>query len=71
MKVKRPERPIDPSEWQRQMNRRLRAEFIAGAEVEWRRVYGENSPTSALIRIVARYPGDPGTLARSRPTGCR
>ena len=40
MKVKRPERPIDPADWQRQINRRLRAEFIAGAEEEWRRRTG-------------------------------
>ena len=32
MKVKRPERPIDPTDWQRQVNLRLRAEFVAGAE---------------------------------------
>jgi hypothetical protein len=31
MKVKRPERPIDPADWQPRMNLRLRAEFIAGA----------------------------------------
>jgi hypothetical protein len=48
-----------------------RAEWIAGAEEEWRGVYGENPPTSVLIRIVARYPDDHGTLARSRPAGPR
>jgi hypothetical protein len=35
VKVKRPERPIDPADWQRHMNLRLRAEFIVGAEEEW------------------------------------
>jgi hypothetical protein len=40
MKVKRPERPIDPADWQRRMNLRLRAEYIAGAEEEWRKRTG-------------------------------
>jgi hypothetical protein len=35
MKVKRPERAVDPADWKRHMNRRLRAEFIAGAEEQW------------------------------------
>jgi hypothetical protein len=48
-----------------------RAEFIVGAEEAWHRAYGENPPTSVLIRTVARYPGRPGTLARSRPAGRR
>ena len=40
MNVKRPERPIDPADRQRQMNLRLRAEGIAGAEEEWRKRTG-------------------------------
>jgi len=71
MKVQCPERPIDPAEWQRRINLRLPAECMAGAEEEWRRVYGENLPTSFLIGIIARYPGDPVTLARSRAAGRR
>jgi hypothetical protein len=69
MKVKCPERPIDAADWQRRINLRLRAECMEGAEEEWRRVYGENRPT--LFLIIARYPGDPGTLARSRAAGRR
>jgi hypothetical protein len=68
MKVKCPECPIDPADWRRRINLRLRAECMAGAEEEWRRVYGENRPISFLIRIFARYPG---TLARSRVAGRR
>jgi hypothetical protein len=40
MKVKRPECPIDPTDWQRRVNLRLRAEFMAGAEEEWRKRTG-------------------------------
>ena len=47
MKVKRPERPIDPAEWGRRMNLRLRAEFIAGAEEEGRKRTGRPMTRSA------------------------
>jgi hypothetical protein len=40
VKVKRLERPIEPAEWQRRMNLRLRAEYMAGAEDEWRKRTG-------------------------------
>ena len=36
MKVKRPTWPVDELDWQHRLNLRLRAEFIAGAEEEWR-----------------------------------
>ena len=58
MKVKRPERPIDPADWQRQMNLRLRAEFIAGAEEESRRRLGRGLTAAELARVLRRYPGD-------------
>jgi hypothetical protein len=58
MKVKRPERPIDPADWQRHMNRRLRAEFIAGAEEEWRKRTGRPMTAEELGRELRRYPGD-------------
>ena len=53
MKVKRPDRPIDPAEWQRQMNRRLRAEFIAGAEEVWRKRTGRQMTADELERVLA------------------
>ena len=58
MKVKRPERPIDPADWQRRMNRRLRAEFIADTEEEWRRRTGRSMTSEELERVLLRYPGD-------------
>jgi hypothetical protein len=58
MKVKRPERPIDPADWQRKMNLRLRTEFIAGAEEEWRKRAGRPMTAEELERVLRRYPGD-------------
>jgi hypothetical protein len=58
VKVKRPERPIDPADWQRKMNLRLRAEFIAGAEEEWQRRHGRPMTKEELERVLRRYPGD-------------
>jgi hypothetical protein len=58
MKVKRPERPIDPADWQRRMNVRLRAEFIAGAEEEWRKRNGRPMTAEELERVLRRYPAD-------------
>jgi hypothetical protein len=58
VKVKRPERPIDAADWQRRMNLRLRAEFIAGAEEEWRRRQGRPLMGEELERVLRRYPGD-------------
>jgi hypothetical protein len=58
VKVKRPERPIDPADWQRRMNLRLRAEFIAGAEEEWRKRTGRPMTAEELERELRRYPGD-------------
>jgi len=58
VKVKRPERPIDPADWRQHMNRRLRAEFIAGAEEEWRKRTGRPRTRKELERVLRRYPGD-------------
>jgi hypothetical protein len=58
VKVKRPERPIDAADWQRRMNLRLRAEFIAGAEEEWRKRTGRPMTAEELERVLRRYPGD-------------
>jgi hypothetical protein len=40
------------------MNRRLRAEFIAGAEEEWRKRTGRPMTAEELERELRRYPGD-------------
>ncbi len=58
MKVKRPERPLDAADWQRQMNQRLRAELIAGAAEEWRKRTGPSMTAVELERVLKRYPGD-------------
>ena len=58
MKVKRPERPIDAADWQRQMNHRLRSEFIAGAEEDSRKRLGRGLTAEELERVLRRYPGD-------------
>ena len=56
--MKRPERPIDPADWQRKMNLRLRAEFMTGAEEEWHRRNGRPMTAEELERVLRRYPGD-------------
>ena len=58
MKVKRPERPIDPADWQRRINLRLRAEFIARAEGEWRKRTGRPMTAEEFERVLRRYSGD-------------
>jgi hypothetical protein len=58
MKVKRPERPIDTAEWRRHMNLRLRAEYIAGAEEEWRKRTGRPMTAEEPERVLRRFPGD-------------
>jgi hypothetical protein len=40
------------------MNVRLRAEFIAGAEEEWRKRTGRPMTAEELERVVRRYSGD-------------
>jgi hypothetical protein len=58
VKVKRPERPVDAADWRRHMSQRLRAEFIAGAEEEWRKRTGRPMTAAELERELRRYPGD-------------
>lgn len=53
-----PERPIDPAEWLQKMNLRLRAEWMAGAEEEWRKRTGRPMTAEKLERVLWRYPGD-------------
>jgi len=42
----------------RRLNERLRAEWIAGAEEEWRRRTGRSMTAEELERVLRRYPGD-------------
>jgi hypothetical protein len=58
MKVENPSRPVDKAEWQRRMSIRLRAEFVAGAEEEHRRLTGRPMTAEELARVLRRYPGD-------------
>ena len=56
--MKRPERPIDPADWQRKMNARLRLDFIAGAEEDSRKRLGRGLTKDELDRVLRRYPED-------------
>jgi hypothetical protein len=49
----------DPAqEKRRRRNERLRAEFIADAEEEWRKRTGRPMTAEELERVLRRYPGD-------------
>lgn len=56
--MKRPERPVDGADWNEHLNRRLRAEFIAGAEERSRERIGRGLTVDELKRILRHYPGD-------------
>lgn len=45
-------------EHRRRLNVRLRMEWIAGAEEEWRRRTGRSMTAEELERVVRQYPGD-------------
>jgi hypothetical protein len=45
-------------ERRKRLNERLRAEFIAGAEEEWRRRTGRPMTAEELELLLRRYPGD-------------
>ena len=52
-------KPTDPGrERRRRLNQRLRAEFIAGAEEEWRKRTGRPMTAEELEHVLRRYPGD-------------
>lgn len=52
-------RRADPAPDQRpRLRERLRAEWIAGAEEEWRRRTGRPMDAAELDRVLRRYPGD-------------
>ena len=48
------------------LNRRLRMEFIAGAEEDSRRRLGRGLTAEELARVLRRYPGDIGTRSPLR-----
>jgi len=48
----------DPVERRRRLEERLRAEFIAGAEAEWRNRTGRQMTREELEQVLRRYPGD-------------
>jgi hypothetical protein len=58
LKVNGPKRAAESVERRRRLNQRLRAEFIAGAEEEWRKRTGRPTTREALERVLRRYPGD-------------
>ena len=47
---------------------RCRLAYLAGVVEAWRRVNGENPPAAVLLRILARYPGDPAAVFAWRHT---
>jgi len=48
----------DAQQRHRRLNERLRAEFIAGAEAEWRKRTGRAMTSEELERVLQQYPGD-------------
>lgn len=52
-------RDLDASAERRQkLRERARAEYIAGAEEEWRKRTGRPMTAEELERVLRRYPGD-------------
>jgi len=49
-----PQRGINPSDRRRRLDERVRAEFIAGAEAEWRRRTGRPVTAEELERVLLR-----------------
>jgi hypothetical protein len=53
-----PDRHVDPvSERRQRLRERARAEYIAGAEDEHRRLTGQTMTAEELERVLRRYPG--------------
>jgi hypothetical protein len=48
----------DANATRERLRERLRAEWIAGAEEEWRRRTGRAMTAEELERVLRRYPGD-------------
>ena len=55
-----PRQPTGSESRSKELNRRLRAAFIEGAEEDSRRRLGHGLSQEELRRILARYPGDVG-----------
>jgi hypothetical protein len=54
----------------RRLNEWLRAEYVAGAEEEWRRRTGRSMTAEELERVLRRYPGDvPNASCPDHATG--
>ena len=62
--MKRPTSPLDEVDRRRRLNERLRAEYIAGAEAEWRRRAGQPMAAAELERVLRRYPATVGQDAQ-------
>jgi hypothetical protein len=63
MVLRAPVREVVSPEWwdsskAPDLNRRLRAEFIEGAEERFRKAHGRGLTDEELRRIIHRYPGD-------------
>ena len=54
----KPRQPTDSSNRFRELNRRLRVAFIAGAEEQSQREAGRGLTEQELERVLRRYPGD-------------
>jgi hypothetical protein len=50
--------PGSVREHRRRLNQRLRAEWVAGAEEEWRKQTGRPMTAEELERVLRRYPGE-------------
>jgi hypothetical protein len=55
--TERPNREVTAEACRRRLNERLRAEFIAGAEEEWRKRTGRPMTAEELERVLRRDPG--------------
>jgi hypothetical protein len=53
-----PSQPTDSTDRFRELNRRLRVAFIAGAEEQSHREAGRGLTEQELERVLRRYPGD-------------
>ena len=53
-----PPQPTDSTDRIRELNRRLRVAFIAGAEEQSQREAGRGLTEQELERVLRRYPGD-------------
>jgi hypothetical protein len=57
--AEQPAHPLDAALRRRDLNRRLRLAFIAGAEEDSRRRLGRGLTAEEFRRIIRSYPGDP------------